>query len=100
MLFIAWCIISFFTAFFFALIIADCYRKLLNYYNNLGMKIPFNKSSFGAKLTSLIKYVFISICPILHILYLVSFIVAYEEICNKVVLSYIRKYKEDKVNDY
>lgn len=97
---ISWLVITVLTAFFFVLIVADSYRKISNYYKNLGMKIPITKSSIGAKLATLIKCIFISICPILHFLYLASFIIAYEEICQKVVMSYICSHKEDKVSDY
>jgi hypothetical protein len=97
---ISWAVITALTIFFFILIVVDCYQKLLKYYKNIGTKIPITKSSIGAKLSTLIKCVFISICPILHFLYLASFIIAYEEICQKVVVSYICSHKKDKVNDY
>ena len=97
---ISWAVITALTIFFFILIVVDSYQKLLKYYKNIGTKIPFTKSSIGAKLAALIKCIFISVCPILHLLYLASFILAYEEMCQKVVTSYICSHKEDKVNDY
>lgn len=93
---ILWGSVTVLTAVFFALLVADAYKRLLTYYKNLGIKYPKKKRSVGAKFASLIKTIVVVTCPILHLLFLASFVIAYEEVCQKTVDSYIMDHKNDE----
>ena len=94
---IIWGVVTILTALLFVLLLADAYKRLLTYYKNLGIKCPKKESSVGAKFASLIKVVVVITCPILHFLFLASFVITYEEICQKTVDSYIMDHKKDEM---
>ena len=70
--------------------------SLITYYKNLGIKCPKKKFSVGSRFASLIKSIVVVTCPILHLLFLASFVLAYEEVCQKTVDSYILDHKKDE----
>ena len=96
-MFLIWSFITSSTATFFVLLVIDAYKQLQAYYKELGIKTPSSKASIGAKLASLMKCVFIVICPLLHIVFLVSFVLFYEEICRKTVIAYIQDHKTQEL---
>lgn len=93
---ILWGAVTILTTLLFILLVADAYKRLLTYYKNLGIKCPNKKSSIGSKFASLIKSIVVVTCPILHLLFLAAFVLAYEEICQKTVDSYIMGHKRDE----
>ena len=93
---ILWGSVTVLTAVLFVLLVADAYKRLLTYYKNLGIKCPKKKFSVGSKFASLIKSIVVVTCPILHLLFLASFVMAYEEVCQKTVDSYILDHKKDE----
>lgn len=96
---ILWGSVTILTVVLFVLLVADAYKRLLTYYKNLGIKCPkknFSVGSSGSRFASLIKSIVIVTCPILHLLFLASLVLAYEEVCQKTVDSYILGHKKDE----
>ena len=94
---IFWGTVTVLTTLLFIFLVADAYKRLLTYYNSLGIKYPKKKFSIGSKFANLIKNIFVVTCPILHLLFLAAFVLAYEEICKKTVNSYIMDHKKDEL---
>lgn len=97
MFFIIWAIITVLTAILYIALVYDTYKRIRVYYNILGIKVPSTKTSIGAKIATTIKVVFCVACPVVHILYLCSFIFLYNEIVSKAVSKYVQLHKSEEL---
>ena len=97
MFWVIWGIVTVLASILYAVLVYDTYKRIIGYYNVLGIKAPSTKTSIWAKIATTIKITFCVTCPVVHIIYLFSFIFLYDEIVSKTVSKYVRLHKSEEL---